>query len=123
MTRWWRTYGKVVVAIALTLIGAVQAALSDHHVSTVEGLQIGINVTTALLVWVVPIHPEWPWAKSVVAIVLAILNAATTAVVGGVHSGDLTQLVISLATILGVSLAPADSTVRAPLTVPTMRAR
>jgi hypothetical protein len=102
-----RTYGKSFAAWALAVVTAVQAALSDGHVSQVEAVQIAIAAVTAVGVWLVPTHPEWQWTKTAVAVLLSVLNVLTTVIVGGLSSSDITELVLAALTVLTVGVAPA----------------
>lgn len=107
----WNVYGKALAAVILAAVTAVQAVLSDGRVTPVEWVQIAIAVVTALLVYVVPVVPAWPHAKSVIGAVLAGLNVLVTVMVGGWNSGSATEAVLAVATAVFVRYAPAQSTV------------
>lgn len=103
------TYGKAIAAVLLVVITAVQAALSDGHLTKVEDVQIVISGATAVGVWLVPIHPEWAWTKTALAVLLGVLNVAVTLIVAGWVSSDWTALILAALTAGGVGLAPAES--------------
>jgi hypothetical protein len=109
MPKFWGTYGKAIVAFLLAVVTAVQAQLSDGRMNTGEWIQVAIAAVTALGVLIIPIHPEWTWTKTAVAALLAFLNALVAALVGGIDTSDLTQLVLSVLTVLSVGAAPALS--------------
>jgi hypothetical protein len=106
----WKTYGKALTAVAFFVITAVQAALSDGHLTQVEDVQIAIALVTAVGVYLVPIAPQATWGKTAVAVLLAVLNALVTLIVGGVSPADITELVLAALTVLTVGVVPARST-------------
>lgn len=101
-------YGKSIVAALFAFITAIQALISDGHVTQQEGVQIAVAFFTAVSVYLVPML-VYPWAKTAIAVVLAVLNITTTAVVGGLDTGDVTGMVLAALTALGVAGAPAAS--------------
>jgi hypothetical protein len=101
-------YGKTIVAALFAFITAIQALISDGSVTQQEGVQIAIAFFTAVSVYLVPML-GYPWAKTAVAVVLAVLNILTTAIVGGLDTGDLTGMVLAALTALGVAGASAVS--------------
>jgi hypothetical protein len=109
-----RKYGKALAAALVFVVTAVQAAVSDGHVTQQEDIQIAIAAATALNVYLVPAVPDWPWAKTVVGVILAVLNALTTLIVGGIQPADWTALILAALTAVGVTLAPAVSNTRPP---------
>lgn len=110
MPNWLKVYGKSVAAVAFVVITAAQAALSDNHVTTVEGVQIAIAAATAVGVYFVPLHPAWDWSKTVIAVILGVLNVAATLIMQGWVSSDWTALILAALTALGVGASPAQST-------------
>lgn len=110
----WDRYGKALAAVILAAVTATTAALSDRHVTTAEWLQIAIATVTAILVYLVPAAPGWPWAKSAVGVVLAGLNAAATLIVGGWNTGSGTEIVLAILTAVFVRFSPATSTTGVP---------
>lgn len=107
-------YGKTAVAAAFAFITAIQALISDGNVTQQEGVQIAIAFFTAVSVYFVPMI-GYPAAKTVVAAILAVLNVLTTAIVGGLNTGDVTGMVLAALTALGVASAPARSDPPAPV--------
>lgn len=104
----WTKYGKTIAAALVLVVTAVQAALSDGHVTSVEGVQIAIAATNAGLVYLVPNVPQWPWSKTILAAVLAVLQLATSLIVDGISTADWSALL--LAGLLALSgAAPSQS--------------
>lgn len=109
MPAWWPKYGKVVASVLMVAVTAIQAALSDGRFSTVEDVQIVIAIATAIGVYWVPLHPTWPWSKTFIAVLLAVLNVALTLILSGWVSSDWTALILAALTAVGVGSAPAQS--------------
>ncbi len=107
----FRKYGKTVIAALFAFLTAIQALVSDGHVTQQEGVQIAIAAVTAVSVYFVPMF-GYPAAKTIVAVILAALNVLTTAIVGGLDAGDFTGILIAGLTAIGVASAPARSVPR-----------
>jgi hypothetical protein len=117
MSRWFKDYGKSIAAVVFALIFAIQSAIFDGHVSTVEGVQIVIAVATAAGVYLVPLHPAWLWSKTAVGVLLAVLNVAVTLIMAGWRAADWTDLILAALTAVGVAATPAR-----PLPLPSAHA-
>lgn len=109
MSNFWSKYGKALAAILFAAITAVQAAVSDGHITPAEGIQIVLAAITAVGVWLVPAVPDWPWMKTAVAVLLAAGNVLVTAVARGIVPADWAELVLAALTVLGVGVTPANS--------------
>lgn len=105
----FKKYGKALVAAVFAFVTAIQALVSDGHITQQEGVQIAIAAVTAISVYVVPMI-GYPAAKTIVAVILAVLNVLATAIVGGLDAGDMAGMVIAALTAIGVAGAPARST-------------
>jgi hypothetical protein len=105
----YHRYGKSIAAAVIFVATVVHTSLSDGHLTAVERAQIAVAAVTALAVYVAPILPQWPWAKTVLGGALAVLNAVVTYLMSGAWSGSWAQAVIAVVTILWVGLAPAES--------------
>lgn len=101
-------YGKAWAAVLYAVAIAVQAAGVDRHVSNVEWVQIGIAAATAVGVYLVPITASYKWIKTGVAMVLAVLQALATVLLGP-HSGDWITILIATAGALLIWVAPATT--------------
>jgi glucan phosphoethanolaminetransferase (alkaline phosphatase superfamily) len=115
-----KTYGKALAALAFAVIFAVQAALSDGHITPTEWVGVVIALFGAGLVWLVPIHPEATWVKTAIAASLAGLNVVAVVIAHGISTYDLTTITLAVLTALGVGLAPSVSTL--PAAPPTRAA-
>lgn len=103
-------YGKALASVLGAVLVTLYATLGgDNHIDAEEVVQIGIAAATAAGVYLVPLAPRYRWGKTVVAVVLAILQALTTAVLGGLDSGEWIVLVLAGLTAAGVGFAPARS--------------
>ncbi len=109
----WEVYGKSIAAALVVVVTALQAALSDSatggRLTQVEGVQIAIAVVNALLVYLVPNAPQWPWAKTVLAGVLAALQLATSLIVDGIGSADVSALILAVLMAVAPALSPSAS--------------
>jgi hypothetical protein len=104
----WRKYGKFIAGGLVLIVTAVQAALSDSHITDVEGVQIAIAGTNAGLIFLVPNVPQWPWAKTVLAAGLGVLQLLATLVIDGVSSADVSALFLAGLLVLS-GTAPSQS--------------
>jgi hypothetical protein len=104
---WFQKFGKSVAAGAVLVVTATQAAISDGHLTQAEDFQIAIAVVTALAVYFVPNVPSWPWAKTVVGVLLSALEVAVTLVDNGISAADWTAVILGGLTAITVGVAPA----------------
>ncbi|MCZ7440801.1 hypothetical protein O7598_31095 [Micromonospora sp. WMMC241] len=103
-------YGKALASLLGAVLVALYAALGgDNHIDSEELVQVGIAAATAAGVYLVPIAPQYRWGKTAVAVVLAVLQALATTVLGGLDSGEWIVLVLAGLTAAGVAVAPAVS--------------
>jgi hypothetical protein len=100
------TAAKFLVALVGAFVAAVAAALTDDVLTDVEKVQIGIAVATAASVWVAANVPTMPAAKTVVAVVLAVLNLAVGLITDGMQSADWWMLAVAAFTAAGVFATP-----------------
>lgn len=105
-----KKYGKSLAAAAGAVLTVAYGALSgDQRIEADEAVQIAIAAATAVGVYLVPLVPHYRWAKTGVAVVLAVLQVLVTAILGGLDPGEWIALAIAAATVLGVGVAPAVS--------------
>lgn len=103
-------YGKAVAAVLGAILVAAYAALGgDSRIDAEETVQISIAAATAVGVYLVPLAPQYRWVKTAVAVVLAVLQALATAVLGGLDAGEWIVLMLAGLTAAGVAVAPAVS--------------
>jgi len=92
--------------VGVTFVGAFTG---DHHIDPSEGVAIGIAVCTAALTYLVPLVPSAPWIKTAVSAVLAGLQVAVTVILGGIDGNDVLLIAAAVASVLGITVAPAVS--------------
>ncbi|TBL44229.1 hypothetical protein EYA84_01955 [Verrucosispora sp. SN26_14.1] len=103
-------YGKALAAVLGAVLVALYAALGgDNHIGSTEIVQVGIAAATAIGVYLVPLAPQYRWGKTAVAVILAVLQALATSVLGGLDAGEWIVLVLAGLTAAGVAVAPAVS--------------
>ena len=106
----FRKYGKSITAVVFAALTVAYGAFSgDQHVDSDEVIQIGIALVTAAGVYPVPLAPRYTWTKTAVAALLAVLQALTTVIIGGVDPGEWMALALAALTVVGVSVSPAAS--------------
>lgn len=106
----FRIYGKALIALLIAGLTALASALTDDRITSPEGIQIAVQVATTAGVWLVPIVPQWPWAKTGIAALLAVLNLAVTLIDGGISGAEWVNLALAGLGVLGIAAAPATST-------------
>lgn len=74
-----------------------------------QWVSIAIAAVTAAGVYLTPLIPQAPWAKTAVGALLAGLQVLVTVIDGGVNGSDVLLIVVAVATALGIQLAPAKS--------------
>jgi hypothetical protein len=106
------TYGKSIVAFAYAVaVAALPQLTGDRQVSAAEGVAIAIAIATAVMTYLVPLAPSAPWAKTVVAAVLAGLQVVATLILdGNLDSNDVLLVAATVLGALGIAVAPATST-------------
>lgn len=99
------------MAGAYLVYAAVVAQVSgDGRVDKAEAITIAIAVCSALLVYIVPMAPQWRWGKSVIMALSAALVVAGQLIIDGALDANDWYLVIgALVAALGVTVAPAVS--------------
>jgi peptidoglycan/LPS O-acetylase OafA/YrhL len=103
-------YGKAIAAVIGAILTAVYAATSgDNRIEPDEWLAVAIAATTAIGVYLIPLDARFRWGKTAVGVLLAVLQAATTLILGGLDSNEWILLVLAGLTALGVIAAPAIS--------------
>jgi len=104
-----RTYGKAIVATLLAVAMTVYDFVDDQHIDEVEWVKIAIAFAIALQTYLVPLTPEWPWMKTVLAVVLSGLQVLVITIIGGLTQQEIIELVIAIGTPLGIGATPAIS--------------
>lgn len=108
----WRKYGQAIMSVVFSLGTAAYVYLNggDRRVDTEEGVQLGIVVAQALLVYVVPLASHARWAKTAVELILAALLALASVIIDGFElSTDGIVILLAVLSAAGVVAAPAVS--------------
>lgn len=101
-------YGKsLIAALTAAVVVGYQALSGDQNIEPAEWVSIAIALVSALGVYVVPMSPYAKWGKTAIAVVLAVLQIMTTAILGGLGPDELLLMVIAAAGAAGVYVAPA----------------
>jgi hypothetical protein len=106
----FQKYGKAITAVVFAVLTAAQVYLGgDNHIDQQEWVQLGIAAASAVGVYVIPLAQQYAWAKTAVAVLLAVLQALATVVLGGLDSNEVLVLVLAALTAIGVGVSPAVS--------------
>ncbi len=107
-------YAKTAAALLVAGLTVLASSLTDGYVSTGEGVQIAVAVTTAASVYLVPNVPQWPGLKTTIAVVLAVLNLATTLITDGLSYAEIVNLVLAGLGVIAVYAVPNQPATPAP---------
>lgn len=104
-------YGKAIVAVLVAgVVVAYQALSGDQRIEPAEWVSVAIAVATAVGVYLIPLAPHAKWAKTAVAVVLALLQVVSQGILaGGFHVDQLLLSLIAVAGAVGIYIAPARS--------------
>lgn len=106
----FKKYGKSIVSVLFAVgVTAWQNFSGDRHIDLTEAVVIILAFANAAATWIVPLVPQYRWAKSAASAVIAAATVATTLALDGIHGDDLAIIVATGAQALGVKLAPAVS--------------
>lgn len=111
------TAGKSIIAFLYALAVVLIPFIDGRHTPTpTEWVQIAIAAATAVSVYLAPLIPQAPWAKTAVGATLAGLQVLVALIGDGVNGNDLLLIIVAVAGACGIALAPAQSTngVRVP---------
>lgn len=97
--------------IAMTVLTTVQAATADGSpIDAQEWVQVALQAVMAFNVWATANLPQYTTMKSWVAVVIAVLTALVTFVIGGVDTPEIINLIIVGLAASGVVLTPGRVT-------------
>lgn len=98
-----KPYWKAVVAVIVTILSAVGAALTgDEVISANEWVNIAIAGVTAAGVFAAPNVPGARYTKAVLAVLGAGLAVMASAIIGGVTYTEWIQIIVAGAGAVGV---------------------
>lgn len=100
------TYLKLLIALLGAVVMSVASFATDNTVSTEEWIQVTIAGATALGVWAAANVPTFTWAKTFVAVVLAVLNLLVAYITDGISTAEWLNLAVAALTAAGVYALP-----------------
>lgn len=99
-----RPYWKSLIAVLVTVLSAVQAAvLNDEVVSSTEWVNVAIAGVTAAAVFAAPNVPGARYTKAILAVLGAVLTVLTSVIIGGVSPSEWIQIALAAAGAVGVA--------------------
>lgn len=106
----FQKYGKSIVSFLFAVgITVWQNFSGDRHIDLTEAVVITLAFANAAATWIVPLVPQYRWAKSAASAVIAAATVASTLALDGIHGNDLMIIVATAAQALGVKFSPAVS--------------
>lgn len=106
----FQKYGKSIVSFLLAVGYLVyQQFTGDKHIDGVELALIVAGFGNAALTFIVPLVPEYRWAKTAASAIAAAGTALMAVSLGGYTNDELVTVLLAVAQFLGVTLAPAIS--------------
>lgn len=99
-------YAKSLLAVLVTAITAIVAAMTDNVISDVEWINVGIAATGAAAVFAAPNVPGAKYTKGILAILAAVLTFFVSAVTDGVSTAEWLQALVIAAGAVGVIAVP-----------------
>jgi len=100
------TYAKSLLAVVVTVIAGIVAAMTDNVVTNVEWINIGIAAAGALAVFAAPNVPGARYTKAILAVITAVLVFFASAVTDGISTSELLQALVVAAGAIGVYAVP-----------------
>jgi hypothetical protein len=114
-------YGKAAASVAGFVLVAIYSRYTDGRITDQEWVAVAIAGTQGVSIWLLPLAPGMRWGKSAVGVILAVLQALTTLILGGLDTSEIMLLVITGLTAAGIVVAPATSDNGISSTDPTTR--
>lgn len=98
-----KPYWKAVVAVIVTVLSAIGAALTgDEVISNPEWVNVAIAGVTAAAVFAAPNVPGARYTKAILAVLGAALAVMASAIIGGITYTEWIQIIIAGAGAVGV---------------------
>ncbi len=103
-------YGKPVISF-LIAVGylAYQKFSGDQHIDGIELALIITSFGNALITYIVPLVPEYKWAKTGASAVVSLGLGLAAVAMSGYTNDELITVAIGVLQFLGVAIAPAVS--------------
>lgn len=106
----WREFGMSIVAVLGAALYAVLGFVTgDNHIDWAEGVALATVIANALLVYVVPVFPDYRWLKDVINGVLTVLALGVQVLSHPNGAQDWLLILVTFLTGAGVLFAPAVS--------------
>lgn len=103
-------YGKFIVSFLFAVgIAVWQGASGDRHLDAREWTVVMLAFGNAATVYIVPLVPQYPWAKTAAGAIIAAATALSAVILGGLTYDELTIVGLAVLQALGIKLAPAES--------------
>lgn len=100
-------YAKLALQVVVTVATALVAALAgDNLVDSVEWVNVAIVGVGAGAVFYGPNIPGAPITKAVLSVLAAVLTVLASAIVGGIQTVEVIQMLIAGAGAIGVYAVP-----------------
>lgn len=110
----FKKYGKPLASVLVLAALALYVALgADTHGGTrivdIEWVAIAFAGAQGVATYLIPLAPEYPWAKTAIGAVLAGLDVLAVVILGGLDAQELFLIGFAVASALGIAVAPARS--------------
>lgn len=102
-------YAKALMAVLVTVVSAIVAAMTDGAVTNVEWINVGIAAAGAAAVFSAPNVPGAVFTKAVLAIITAVLTFFVSAVTDGISTAEWLQALVVAAGAVGVYAVPNET--------------
>jgi hypothetical protein len=112
----YMAYAKSLLAVLVTAITAIVAAMTDNVITDVEWINVGLAAAGAAAVFAAPNVPGARYTKGILAVITAVLTFFVGAVTDGVSTAEWLQVLVIAAGAVGVIAVPnkPSTTIGAP---------
>lgn len=97
----WPVLGTIVMAVFTT----IQDALTDSRIDNQEWVLVGLGALMAFNVWATANLPQYEKMKTYVATAIVVAGALHTAIVGGISTQEIINMMLLALAALGVTFA------------------
>jgi hypothetical protein len=99
-------YAKSLLAVIVTAITAIVAAMTDNVITDVEWINVGLAAAGAAAVFAAPNVPGAKYTKGILAVIVAVLTFFVGAVTDGISTAEWLQVLVIAAGAIGVIAVP-----------------
>lgn len=107
------TIAKFLMALLFAALTALSPLITLGELNAEQWVQVAIAGATAAGVWVAANTPALEWAKTLIAVVLGVLQVLVATILDGLSQADIVNLVLAALTVLSVYFTPNAPTARA----------